>query len=102
LYIQQDEKTDPDYITSVIINMTVWLKATKTIDKKELLASLNEELSNQEQYLQTLKTVITAPWFREKAPANVIQQKEQKIEETKQHIEKLKREIDKLKMTIAS
>jgi valyl-tRNA synthetase len=23
LYIQQDEKTDPDYITSVIINMTV-------------------------------------------------------------------------------
>lgn len=86
------------YITSIVFDIKIWLHAIKELNIGEKMLQLQQQVRTEEQFLQNLRNVITAPWFLDRAPENVVQEKQQKMEEVKAKILALNHEINKLKL----
>ncbi len=97
-YILEKDDISQEYNTSIIADIKVWIKTMKQQSRKEKLEELERDLKQQEQYLQTLRSVMSAPWFMEKAPQHIIDERTTKMEEVKIRITKLQHEINKIKM----
>ena len=97
-YLLDHQEPESDYFSSVIINISVGVKGIKTIDKPTQILNLTKQLEQEQQYLQSMRSILANPGFRAKAPADVIAEKEAKINAVKDTITQLEYEINKLKM----
>lgn len=68
-----------------------------TVNKKVQLQDLEKKLAEEQQFLQGMRTILSAPGFSQRAPANVVAEKQAKMEEVKERIAKLEFEIGKIK-----
>lgn len=68
------------------------------MDKKTQLVTLEKQLVEEENYMQSLRSMIANPSFSSSAPAHVMEEKQKKLDEVKQKITKLKLDIAKLKI----
>ena len=95
-----DEFSDSpdDYETRMLMDIKVWLKGTTERDPVEVLRELEQQKVEEEQFLQRIRSTLTAPWFAEKAPAKVVEEKKKKMEEVKSKIAQIDYEINKRKM----
>ncbi len=97
-YLREDDEMPEDYQTAMVIDMKIGLKSIVVIDKKTQLASLEKQLADEESFMQSLRNMLSNASFSTSAPANVVAEKQQKLDEVKQKIMKLKLDIAKLKM----
>ena len=98
-FVSQSEEISSDYQTSILYELTIGMKSLQQIDWRAHLAKLEEQLKDESRYSDELRMAISAPWFKERAPANVVEQKNQKLEQTLAKIESLKLEISKINFT---
>ena len=73
-------------------------RGIKTVDWRETLATLEKQISQEQQFLQSLRRTFASDEFVRKAPPEVIEAKRKKMEEVKNKIVKLEFEINKIKM----
>lgn len=97
-YLSENEQIPEEYHVGVVFDVKLGLKWIKQISVAEQIENLEKQKSQEEQFLQSLRSVVTSPWFMEKAPEKVVEEKTQKIEEVKNRILDIQYEIDKLKM----
>lgn len=97
-YLREDDEMPAEYQSAMVIDMKIGLKALVVIDKKTQLANLEKQLIDEEHYMQGLRNMLTNPSFSSSAPANVVEEKQKKLDEVKQKITMMKLEIAKLKM----
>ncbi len=97
-YSNWKEDIPEDFSVSIVDDTRIWLKWIKQISNKERLELLEKELEDEVQFLQTLRNLVASPWFMEKAPKKVVEEKTNKMKEIKEKIENIEYEIQKIKM----
>ena len=98
-YLDETETIwDDDYNISVVIDVKIWLKWIKVLNKQERIELLEKEIKQEKQFMNTIRAVLTKPWFTEQAPQNIVESKKQKMAEVKEKILKLEYELTKLKI----
>ncbi len=98
-YLTAWQEIEWDWEIAMIMDIKVWLKGVKGINKKELLSQLETELAQEQQFLQNLRSLFTAD-FASKAPANVVKDKKAKMEEMKSKVSNIEGEIRRLRMDV--
>jgi len=68
------------------------------LNRKDHLAKLQVELTEEQGFMVDLKRSLSSPEFIERAPADIVQKKRNKLEELKIKIEQLSIEIETIKM----
>ncbi len=96
-YLDASETAEWDREVAMIMDIKVWLKWIKEVNKKELLIELEKQLSQEQQFLQNLRTILTGD-FASKAPPKVVEQKKLKLDEMKAKVANIEGEIRRLKM----
>jgi valyl-tRNA synthetase len=97
-YLREWQMIPEWYQTGLVINITLWVKWWEVaIDKAQLLKNLEKELIDEQGFLQGLRNTLMKPWFRESAPAKVVEAKEAKLDEVKKKIEWIEHELKRLK-----
>lgn len=99
-YIREDDAMPEDYVTQLVVDMKIGLKAHREINKKEMLAQLEKQLIEEERFMQGLRTMLGNSSFAGSAPATVVAEKQKKLDEVKAKIASIKLDIAKLKMDI--
>lgn len=99
-YNREDEEITDEYVTQLVVDMKIGLKAKREINKKEVLAQLEKQLVEEERFMQGLKTMLANPSFATNATGKIVEEKQQKLAEVKMKVTKLKLDIAKLKMDI--
>ncbi len=97
-YIWEQDNPEQDFVTTVVSDITIWVKAIKEVDEGQIIKQLEKQLEDEKEFLQSLRNILASPWFQEKAPEDVVQEKKDKIEEVKKKIDNLEYEINKKKM----
>lgn len=62
------------------------------------MVDLEKQVSDEQQFLQRLRTTLASEDFARKAPENVVKDKKKKMEQVKSRIAQLEFEINKIKM----
>jgi valyl-tRNA synthetase len=98
-YLSAWQEIEGDREIAMIMDIKVWLKGIKEINKKELLQDLELQLAQEQQFLQTLRNLFT--WdFASRAPSNVVEEKKLKMDEMKTKVANIEGEIRRLKMEV--
>lgn len=97
-YSNSSKEITDDYSVWYVDDTKLWLRWIKKLSNKDILKNLEKELEDENQFLQWLRNLVSSPWFIEKAPANVVEDKTNKIKEIKKKIENIEYEIAKLKI----
>jgi valyl-tRNA synthetase len=97
-YFRDGQELPTDYITDVVLNLTLGVKAIHTMSKADHVAAIEKDLASEQQFLQTLRKTLSNKSFVESAPEDVIEAKKQKMEEVKSRIETMEMELRRLKM----
>jgi valyl-tRNA synthetase len=82
----------------MVVDMKIWLKAHREINKKDLLVQLEKQLIEEEHFMQWLRTMLSNASFASNASPKIIEEKQWKLDEVKQKITKIKLDIAKLRM----
>jgi valyl-tRNA synthetase len=82
----------------VLMDITLWVKGIKEINRKDILMDYEYQKNEEEQFLTRIRATLSAPWFVENAPAHVVEEKKKKMEEVKAKIAKIIVEIQKIKI----
>lgn len=91
-------ETAPEWFsTSIIADIVIGIKWVVIIDKKMKIIEFERKLSEEQQYLQNIRSSLSNPWFLSQAPASLIESKKQKAEEIKKNITLIELELHKLK-----
>ena len=98
-FLEINEELEWDRETAMIMDIKVWLKGIKEVNKKEKLQALEQELAQEEQFLQRLRGMLSGD-FVSRAPADVVAAKQQKMDEMKNKVTSLQTQIRKLKMEV--
>ncbi len=96
-YLELNAELEWDRESGMVMDIKVWLKGIKEINKKEKLQALEQELAQEQQFLQRLRGMLSGD-FASRAPADVVEEKKKKLEEMKNKVASLEAEIRKLKM----
>jgi len=99
-YHRENEEIPEDFVTALVVDMKIGLKAHRVINKKDTLIQFEKQLVEEEYFMQGLRTMLSNAAFAGSAPSNVIEEKQKKLDEVKQKIMKLKIDIAKLKMDL--
>lgn len=97
-YVNDDKEFWSDFVSSVIIDVKIWIRWEKTINWEDKIKQLQNQLESEKQFLQNIRNLLASPWFMDKAPENVVEEKTKKMEEVKLKILKIETEINKIKM----
>ncbi len=98
-YLTAWQEVEGDWEIAMLMDIKVWLKWIKWVNKKELLIDLEKQLAQEQQFLQTLRGLFT--WdFAERAPADVVKEKKVKLDEMKSKVAWLEWEIRRLRMEV--
>ncbi len=100
LYNRESEEIPGEYVTQLVVDMKIGLKAHREINKRELLTQLEKQLIAEEQFMQSLRAMLSNASFSSNASPLIIAEKQKKMDEVKMKIAKLKLEIAKLKMEL--
>lgn len=100
-YHREEQDIPEDYVTQLVVDMKIGLKAHREINKKDLLIQYEKQLNEEEHFMQSLRTMLGNPSFASHAAPHIIEEKQKKLDEVKQKIAKLKLDIAKLKMELA-
>lgn len=100
LYNRENEEIPAEYVTQLVVDMKIGLKAQREINKRELLTQLEKQLIAEEQFMQSLRAMLSNASFSSNASPLIIAEKQKKMDEVKIKIAKLKLEIAKLKMEL--
>ncbi len=84
-------------MTDVIVNITLGVQGIQTVSKAEQIATLEAQLVEEEQFVQTLRKTLSNASFVNNAPEAVVATKKQKMDEVKARIEKIEMELRRLK-----
>jgi valyl-tRNA synthetase len=98
--VREDDDLPEDYVTQMVVDMKIGLKAHREINKRDTLLALEKQLIEEERFMQGLRTMLSNASFAGSAPANVIEEKQKKLDEVKQKIAKIKLDIAKLRMEV--
>ncbi len=96
-YLREWQEVPDGYQTGLVINVTLGVKWVQVVEKGQVLKDLQKQLSDEQTFLQNLRNTLMKPWFKDNAPAAVVEAKEKKMDEVKQKIEWLEHEIKRLK-----
>ncbi len=100
-YHREDQDIPEDYVTQLVVDMKIGLKAHREINKKDILAQSEKQLIEEENFMQSLRTMLGNSSFASQASSNIIEEKQKKLNEVKQKIASLKLDIAKLKMELS-
>lgn len=97
-YFEMNEKISDDYSVSVVMDLKIWLKWLKKIDWNDKLKDLENQVEQEKQYLQNIRTILTNPWFVNQAPPKIVEERRKTMEEIKSRITTIEHEINRIKM----
>ena len=99
LYYSNGQEVPGTYHTDMLMDIKIGIKGedNQTIDWKEILHGLEKQASEEEGFLQRMRTIISSAEFLDKAPPHVVEERKVKMQEVKQKINQLHAEIQKLK-----
>jgi len=97
-YINEHEDTPQDYQIAMIMDIKVWAKWVKEINRRETLQDLEKQVEDEQQFLQRLRTTLSSWDFARKAPEHVVTEKKEKMQQVLSKIAQLEFEINKIKM----
>jgi valyl-tRNA synthetase len=98
-FLENDKKNN--IIVEVIWNIKIWVVIPEQeLDYHEKVKELEKQLEAEQQFLQSIRKLLSSDWFRQKASEQIIKQKEDKKEEIEWKILKIKEEISKMKLKI--
>ena len=91
------DQVEWDRLIWMVMDIKIWVQGIQTIDWKVQLRELEQQLKEEEQFLQRMRSMFL--WdFADKAPANVVEAKRKKMAEVKSKISYIEWEIRRLKM----
>ncbi len=96
-YVNEGADLPTEYVTDVIVNITLGVQGIQTVSKAEQIATLEAQLVEEEQFVQTLRKTLSNASFVNNAPEAVVATKKQKMDEVKARIEKIEMELRRLK-----
>jgi valyl-tRNA synthetase len=82
----------------MIMDIKVGAKWIKEINRRETLQDLENQVDDEQQFLQRLRTTLSSGDFARKAPEHVVNEKKEKMQQVKSKIAQLEFEINKIKM----
>ena len=75
-YHRDDNDIAEDFVTQLVVDMKIGLKAHREINKKDTLASFEKQLVEEENFMQGLRTMLTNPSFATNASPKIIEEKQ--------------------------
>ncbi len=99
-FLDENQSTPDWFALGMVMDIALWVKWIKEVNPHTLIKELQDTIREEEAFLQRLRATLTAPWFVDKAPVHVVEEKKQKMQEVKVKISSLEFEINKLKMTL--
>ncbi len=96
-YFEEHQEVEDDRQMSMLMDIKLWAKGIKTVDRRITLADLEKQVAEEEQFLQRMRGMFQGD-FAARAPAEVIKEKKKKMEEVKSRIAAMQYEINKIKM----
>lgn len=102
VYASEIDSIDSNFTTAVLMDITLWVKWIKEINRKDILKDYLYQKEQEEQFLMRIRATLSAPWFVENAPNHVVEDKKKKMNEVKAKIAKIDVEIQKIRMKYKS
>ncbi len=97
-YVKDNEKIPLGYEMDNVIDINIWVKTVseQVTISRDVLADMEEELKNKQEYLQHMKSLVASIVWT--ASPEVIEKKKEDIKNLQQEIEELDFNISKMKM----